>query len=96
MSEFAKIKMYLDGLIKRDCEALAPDDPYWQSDEYKQHKATQEARAKKIAAGDLRMLNLTEPGSIRMTLADRAETRRLMTEGWKFDNETTAWAKEGT
>lgn len=90
---FADLRIYLNGLIKRDVSCPPPppkDSPYWQT---KEGKAELE-RAEKFKSGDLKMVWLRERGSIKLIEVDRAALRRLVTEGWQFDDETLAWANE--
>jgi len=78
MSDAVDIKIYLQGLIRRDVSSVGAYDPKLAAD---------------FKADNRRLLTLTTPGSIRYIAATRAETRKLIDEGWRFDDETTAWAE---
>lgn len=91
------IRIYLEGLIRRDVSVGTPipdDDPYWQTPEGKKAKSDAEARRKAYENDDLRLVSLTESGSIKYVQVDRAAVRKLMIEGWTFDDDTTKWANE--
>jgi len=89
------IRYMLNGIIKRDCDAPpAPDHPYWQTPEGQavRQKADDEAAAR--TRGDSKMLCLSDKGSIIYLEADREATKRLIEDGWLFDDATMAWAHE--
>lgn len=44
--------------------------------------------------GDIMMVSLSAPGSLRYMETDRAGVRALIADGWTFDEKTTAWANE--
>lgn len=96
-----EIRHMLNGLIKRDCEAMSADayaawaaTPAGQA-EIAKRKERQTARDR----GDLVMVSLTDRredgSSLRWLEVDRAGLRRLIEAGYTFDAKTTAWAQEG-
>jgi len=94
------IRMMLNGLIMRDCEAMSKEEwdrwaatPAGQA-EIAKRKAAQEARDR----GDLVMVSLSDEGgfSLRYLEVDRAGLRRLIDAGYQFDATTTAWSNENT
>lgn len=99
---FSDIRMIYEGLIKRDCEA--PSKEQWdrwaatpEGQAELERRRVQQARR---ANNELRMLTLSERHvdgdgfSMKMLECDRAQTRKLIVDGWNFDEATTAWANE--
>lgn len=89
------VRIYLDGLISRDPDAPSLEAlKRWQeSPEGKALMAKAAERKAAIARGDIIMVSLSEPGSLRYVETDRAGVRALMDDGWTFDEKTTAWSK---
>ena len=88
------IKCLLAGIIKRDCEGpLPPDHPYWTTPEAIAARKHQDALRAARLRDDLRLVTLTESGSIKFVEVDRTGARRLIADGWVLDAATTAWAK---
>jgi len=90
------IRFMLDGLISRDVscgEPLPEDHPYWSSPEGKEAKEKAAASKKAYENDELRMVTLSEGGSIKIIEVNRARLRSLMGDGWVFDEETTKWGE---
>lgn len=91
------MRIYMDGLIARDVSVGTPipdDDPYWSTPEGKASREKEAARKKARENDEIRMITLTEGGSIKWLEVTRARARELMEEGWEFDDETAGWASE--
>jgi len=87
--ESADIKFMLHGLIARDCDGpTGPPTPEQEA----QAKAHREA----CERGDLVFLTLSSPGTIKYVEVDRAAARKLIEDGWRLDEKTTAWANKET
>lgn len=74
------IKLYLNGLIKRDVstEGMRPDPDLVEA-------------AK--PDGNRRAVWLTERGSLKLITVSREQARAMVADGWEFDEETMAWVE---
>ena len=79
------VRIYLDGLITRNCEGPPPGT---------EHEPTpaQLQLQRELADDTRRMITMSEGGSIKYVAASREEIRRYTADGWTFDAETVAWA----
>lgn len=73
MNDLEIMLMFREGLIARDCEA--PDPAYWQTTEGKKARADAEAKRAAFENDEVRIVSLTEPGTIKWIEVDRAGRR---------------------
>ncbi len=98
------IKMYLDGLIVRDCEAPDPATlkKWRESPEGIEQARKDEERRQRFERGELRMITVAERrkdgSSLKYIEVDRPAARKLIAEtkeaGATFNPDFVAWANE--